>query len=426
MARKPLGPPVYRPQTAGPQRKPDIARMAPPVYRPAAGVPPGAPPVYRPQAAGPQRKADVARMAAPPVYRPAPPNSGSTAPAVPSPRPMPGTSRLVQPKLKYGDTVISNEAELRARFPQSFPKDQEWLFFTASEARWKKLKIGKTKRTDYMKERWEAMKAMLASSTEFPAGDFEEIRTRVAEFQQLQLKQKAEEEAARKLAIAAPSASAAPPALQKLTSEHVRGLATYLLSSGKAFPEEEIVSVAKKADLPGGRGFAFELEIACKALQGAARKGRTVKVQLGAMSTSAIQIYLNGEISARETEKHGRYGADVTVWTLEAGKWNGKFIQAKSVVFHNVESQVEAAMNQLEGRNADPSANHGAAAAEHTMIGPKHRGKIAVEVTHVSDAGKLEKAAASALNSAHVKSVTFVDPTDSGKYRFPPKQTAKV
>lgn len=83
-----------------------------------------------------------------------------------------------------------------------------------------------------------------------------------------------------------------------------------LARTGRVFPEDELVKVARKA-AEGEPGFQFELELAAEALDA----DKDSRVQLGAIGMSNVSYYLGGEPAHYEKQKlTGRVGADVVVW----------------------------------------------------------------------------------------------------------------
>jgi len=387
---KPAAPAVYRPTPDAVQPKP-----AAPVRLAYAG---GAPPVYRPDRE-PRRVQQEA------AFRPV----------------------AIQPKLKIGKNTYTSREDLAKRESYEFFADEDaYLYFNVSEPVWKKRGFPKSKgkeaRIAWMKERLADLDEMLKDAKEYELLQKQTVRELVFDYRTEKDKTAKQQLAAQQMNEG--KTEVTHPETGKYKTPGLESIVNELVDSKAVFPLKEIRDVATKADT-GGQGYWFELEIAVRALRSAKSKGKTVKVQLGRLDKSTIEMYLEGEIAKYDQSalKQGPIGADVVIWTLGADEqWSGKFIQAKSVKLENVKGNVEAAMSQLEGKCADPSKSHSASQREQSLLGPSHRGKIAVEVWGWGGSDTIKKAAESALTSKYVHSVSFRDPlTPEYKERYPKK-----
>lgn len=198
-----------------------------------------------------------------------------------------------------------------------------------------------------------------------------------------------------------------------------------LARTGRVFPEEdELVKVARKA-AEGEPGFQFELELAAEALDA----DKDSRVQLGAIGMSNVSYYLGGEPAHYEKQKlTGRVGADVVVWRpvpssgkqpdLAVTQYGATFIQAKAIKFSSLKAEVTKARNQLEGTNA---SGKGTAVRDRevTLIGPGHRGVIALSIWDgVTDIEELKSIAENALSSVYVHEVDVRDLMTKDRYIF--------
>jgi len=348
------------------------------------------------------------------VYRPA----GTAAPTVPK-----AAGRVVQPYIELNGKKYTSRAELSsAKEAYKVLATQEaHEFFNLSKSGWEKKKIKqKAGKEAWMKARLGVLDEMLADPNRKHVLDGKLLKDLVDEYRREKLDVGKQLAALKqgKTEVATPGA---------FKDDGLDNLVQALQKSGLVFPDESIVAVAKKADAPGGRGFAFELEIALRAIESAARKKRSVRVQLGKLSLDVIKMYLQGELASYDASalRPGGVGADVVIWMKgDDEKWSGKFIQAKSVIPDNIQANVSAAMSQLEGNCANAKAEHTAADREQSLIGPTHKGKIMVETLSLPGVAKLKGIAESALTSKHVKIVSFRSPVEKQKMRFPERAQA--
>ncbi|MGW7668318.1 eCIS core domain-containing protein [Streptomyces sp. NPDC054775] len=191
-------------------------------------------------------------------------------------------------------------------------------------------------------------------------------------------------------------------------------LAELMAMGNRAFPRDEIQSLARKA-VPGS-GWLYELQMGLMALN----EDPECVVQFGACSLADINHYLGmasgaegdgNHIAAYEPEKRsGNVGADWVIWrpvasggdasagaAQAAGMYTGEFVQAKQTVERNFAANLRAAAFQLEGKNASGQGN---ATTEPELTlrsgtgsANRHRGTISMQVTDdIRDLRKVENA----------------------------------
>ncbi|MGW0171274.1 eCIS core domain-containing protein [Streptomyces sp. NPDC003343] len=188
-------------------------------------------------------------------------------------------------------------------------------------------------------------------------------------------------------------------------------LAELMAMGSRAFPRDEIQSLARKA--APGSGWLYELQMGLMELN----EDPQCVVQFGACSLAEINHYLGvasgaegdgNHIAAYEAEKRsGNVGADWVIWrpvasggdisagAQTAGMYTGEFVQAKQTVERNFAGNLKAAAFQLEGKNASGQGN---ATTEPELTlrsgtgsANRHRGTIAVQVTDdIRDLRKVE------------------------------------
>ncbi|TFV33987.1 hypothetical protein E4K10_43100 [Streptomyces sp. T1317-0309] len=150
-------------------------------------------------------------------------------------------------------------------------------------------------------------------------------------------------------------------------------LAELMAMGSRAFPRDEIQSLARKA--APGSGWLYELQMGLMELN----EDPECVVQFGACSLADINHYLGvasgaegdgNHIAAYEAEKRsGNVGADWVIWrpvasggdisagAQTAGVYTGEFVQAKQTVERNFAGNLKAAAFQLEGKNAARQGN---------------------------------------------------------------------
>jgi hypothetical protein len=418
---RPVAPPVYRPQPTPLvlQRKGALVGQPPAA---AAKLPPPAPPVYRPQpvpkvlqtkkglAASSHRLPANGRapalpkpVSAPPApkqqgtgVRPAAMIQRTTRPGLlrTANRPQAYTLRgdgVMQAILKYGPSTIVEINQLNGPM-----KDREHLFFNMSDIAWKKKGFPKSKvneRIAYMRKSYQGLLDLIADPDhEATANTPEQLKTCVYEYMNYKDTQRAMLQSA---------SSSQSSILEETLEGYAGGLAEKLLASKRAFPNDAILSLAHKASTQ--IGFKYELELAVSALE----QMQDAYIQVGTLSIAAINQYLPKGIAKYTVTKNRLVGGDITVWIPTEEGFGADFVQAKAIKFTSVNTEVDAARNQLEGMNASGKGSI-ASASEATMLGKNHLGTIFVKIVDtVTDINVLEKAAKKALQSAYVTWVIF-------------------
>ncbi len=309
-------------------------------------------------------------------------------------------------------------------------------YFTRSVPGWKELLKGVPRaRHEEVKRQtqeadWRSLQELIADPDHgetISAYTKDEIRQAVRRYQQFRTLQAAQAELAARAMAVAPGVGPPPPEEDPAElSPSAKAWYRSIAGTGRAFPRESVLEVAKKASLPGNLGFEHELAIGSEYLENEPR----ARVQFGALSNEAIGTYLGGDVAPHERPPQGLVGGDLSVWRPTGGvspsgspQFAAEFIQAKACHQATLGTNVDAAVNQLEGRCARGEREQRASDREVTLRGEGFTGTVHVYVTDgVTDLGLLERTADKALQSKYVHRVVFQD--RDGRYVYPPPQSA--
>jgi Domain of unknown function (DUF4157) len=365
-----------------------------------------------------QQAEAVAGRAAPGVLPAGPGGSSATRQEAPA---APATETAVPPVQR---TLIINGIQVNSTNGLPNVKNDggkpatDPSFFDASQETWKKRLGNRARNSDakkaWLAERFKALEDLIVDKNyivELPTLEDvgNKLRREVLNYYDYQRKPEAAP-VTEALAARQPGGKEPESKEEKLPEIYHK-----LAATGRVFPGDELMKVARKA-AEEEPGFRFELELAAEAL-GADKDSR---VQLGAMGMSSISDYLPGELAQHEKQKAtGRVGADVVVWrpVSSPGKqpepavtqYGATFIQAKAIKFSSLKAEVTKAKNQLEGTNASGKGTN-VRDREITLSGRDYRGVIALSIWDgVTDIKELKNVAQSALQSDYVHEVDVRD-----------------
>jgi hypothetical protein len=333
-----------------------------------------------------------------------------------------GKTSPIQRQLIYFNNVINERRDL-----DKFKVPNEDRLFDLSPAGWRRKHIGitnKIAKAKYLADREKSLATLISDpEVEKRVDNVDGLKKAVFEYEEEKMKQ---QEDLRSVAASSSSLLEGSRIYDEIP-EKVRPLFDELLQSKRAFPLDELIKVAKKAD---SGGFLYELQLASSALKQLTK----AFVQFGALSLASINDIcspLKGrDIAPHERVKNRRIGADVTVWIpaqegtslgedVESNTFGADFVQAKSIKWTSLKPELTAAMNQLEGQNANPSRQHSSTDAEMTLLGECFIGSIFVKVNDgVQDLGRLEKEAHRVMQSRFVHSVVIEDGLTGEKFIY--------
>lgn len=309
-------------------------------------------------------------------------------------------------------------------------------FYGGSEMTWKKLLLGRPRDPKQKQLFRETMLNRLQQLIDDPDREVvlknaDKLQPELRAYDAQQKKDEADERLAAQVAAAPPVVEAAPVAgtststpeieaevasLPEAAKKHFRTLRT----SGRVFPQEALLRVARKAS-GTGEGQLFELQQAVAELNA----NPTGFIQMGPLSERAIESYLHGKLRAYEKLVAGPIAADLVVWKPVVQRENGSaeygadFVQLKDIKFTSLKNEIAGAVNQLEGMN---KSGLGARRddRETTLLGDDYRGVIKIklwdEIRNVRD---IQSAAEAALRkSKYVHRVEIYDPSGQLAYEY--------